>query len=95
MTCEDRREITRLEAEIGRIFDQSARLPTEFGMFPIPACCFVGRPGYDRIVELRREIRQIKRNGCGPWSTGCRAGIKESNTNQKEMMNECKCTEHV
>jgi hypothetical protein len=68
-------EINRLEAEIGRIFDSSERLDTEFGMFPIPACCFVGYPGYDRIVELRKQLQQIKKNGSGPWSTGCRASI--------------------
>ena len=60
LTSEDWKVITRLEAEIGRIFDQSQRLDTEFGMFPIPACCFVGRPGYDRITELRRQLRKIK-----------------------------------
>jgi hypothetical protein len=67
MTNEDWREVNTLEAEIGRIFIQSKQLPTEFGMFPIPACCFVGRPGYDRIVTLRKEIQQIKRSkgyGC-------------------------------
>jgi len=61
LTSEDWKAITRLEAEIGRIFDQAERLPTEFGMFPIPVCCFVGRPGYDRIVELRKKLHQIKR----------------------------------
>jgi hypothetical protein len=61
MTCEDWKEINRLEAEVGRIFIQSGPLPTEFGMFPIPACCFGGRPGYDRIIQLRKEIQAIKR----------------------------------
>ncbi len=60
-TSAEWKDITKLEAEIGRIFIQSRQLPTEFGMFPIPACCFVGRPGYDRIIQLRKEIQQIKR----------------------------------
>ena len=61
LTTDDWQEITKLEAEIVRIFHQSKRLPTESGMFPIPACCFVGRPGYDQIVALRKQIQRIKR----------------------------------
>ncbi len=70
LNAADWHEINRMEREIGHIFDRSKRLPTEFGMFPIPACCFVGQPGYDRIVVLRKEIQQIKkgrRNGCEEW----------------------------
>lgn len=55
------REIDRMEAEIGRIFEASARIPAKFGVTLIPACCVPGWPGYARIVELRRTIQQIKR----------------------------------
>ena len=65
LTSEEWRDINRLEAEIGRIFDQAEWLPAESGSYAIPACCFPLRPGYDRVMELRRKIRAMRQKTSG------------------------------
>ena len=70
LTSEEWRDINRLEAEIGRIFDQAEWLPAESGSYAIPACCFPLRPEYGRMIELRRQIRQRRQKAAGARGFG-------------------------
>jgi hypothetical protein len=62
LTREDWEEINDLERRMGKIFSESDPLPAYSGKaaFEIPACCFPGCEGYDDIIAMRRQIKQIK-----------------------------------
>ena len=70
LTSDEWRDINRLEAEIGRMFDQAEWLTAESGAYAIPACCFPLRPGYDQMIELRRQIRQRRQKATGARDFG-------------------------